>query len=100
MGHVPIQALRVALGLLGMLFAFSLARFGTRLRLAKQPLTRALTWFLRTAVTVTAILWTRGPDALGIVLMSLIALSFACGIYVALHPRKPAEAIHLFPEKD
>jgi uncharacterized membrane protein len=99
MRHVPIQAFRVALGLLGILFAFSLARYGVRLRRARQPLTKALTWFLRMAVTVTTILWTRGPDALGIILMSLIALSFAGGIYVEFHPRKPAEEIHLFPRE-
>ncbi|MGD0200163.1 MAG: hypothetical protein ABSD27_05360 [Bryobacteraceae bacterium] len=99
MRHVPIQVFRVALGMLGFLFAFSLARYGVRLRRAQQPLTKALTWFLRTAVTVTAILWTRGPDAVGVVLMSLIALSFAGGIYTELHPRKPTPEVHLFPRE-
>ena len=92
-----MQFLRLVVGMLGVLFAYSLGRSVTRLRRNKQPVAKALTWFLRTAAALLAILWTGGFDALGIVLLSLIALSCAAGVYLEKRPRK-AEEIHLFNE--
>jgi hypothetical protein len=94
---VPIQFLRFIVGLLAVLFAYGLGRVATRLRRNHLPMTKALTWFLRTAVAVLAILWTRGFDSLGIVLLSLTALSCAAGVYIEMRPRK-TEEIHLFDE--
>ncbi len=95
---VPVQLLRVFLGLLAIFFAYELGRVATRLHRAGQPMHRALTWFLRTAVTLGAILWVRGFDILGILALSLVAASIATGVYVELRPRRPEE-IHLFPGK-
>jgi hypothetical protein len=92
-----MQFLRLVVGLLAMLFAYGLGRSATRLHLNRQPVTKAVTWFLRTTVAILAILWTRGFDALGIILLCLIALSCAAGVYMEMRPRK-TEEIHLFNE--
>ncbi len=93
-----MQLLRVLLGLLAMFFAYALGRAATRLHNAGQPKVRALTWVLRTVVTLVAIVWTRGFDAVGIVMIALAAASLAAGVYLESRPRQDEE-IHLFPEK-
>lgn len=95
---VPFQLLRVVLGLLAVFFAYELGRVGTRLRRQRQPLRRALAWALRTTVALGAVLWIRGLDLVGMVMLALAALSFAAGILVELRPRK-TEQIHLFPQE-
>ena len=92
---MPIQFLRVLLGLLAMFFGYMLGRAATRLRHAGQPLTKALTWILRTVVSLGAIIWTRGLDWLGIVLTVLTLACIAFGIYLESRPRHQDE-IHLF----
>ena len=86
------------LGLLALFFAHFLGRVGARLHQQKQPYAKALTWFLRTAVALFAVLWTRGLDAVSIVTLALAALSFAGGIYVEMRPHH-TEEIHLFPKE-
>ena len=94
-----MQFLRAFLCLLGMFFAFALARVATRLYRQRLPLTKSLTWVLRTAVAGVAVLWTGGFDAIGVACMALIAIGFALGVYVELRP-KHTEEIHLFNEKE
>jgi hypothetical protein len=81
-----------------MFFAYELGRAATRLRNAGQPMVRALTWVLRTVVSLGAILWTRGFDFVGIAAMILAASSLALGVYIESRPRRTDE-IHLFTEK-
>ena len=95
---VPIQFLRVLLGLLAMFFAYELGRAATRLHSAGQPMTRALTWVLRTVVTLGAILWTRVFDPLSIVAIAAAMACLAAGVYVESRPRR-TEEIHLFTEE-
>ena len=95
---VPIQFLRVLLGLLAMFFAYALGRTATRLHNAGQPMTRALTWVLRTVVTLGAILWTRGFDPLAIVVLAVAIASLAAGIYMESRPHR-TEEIHLFTKE-
>lgn len=95
---VPIQFLRLLLGALAMFFAYALGRAATRLHNAGQPMAKALTWVLRTVVTLGAILWTRGFDTLGVVVIALAAASLAAGIYLESRPRE-TEEIHLFTEE-
>jgi hypothetical protein len=80
-----------------MFFAYELGRVWMRLRRNGQPMTKAITWVLRTAVAVFAILYTRGFDALGIVLIVLIVLALAAGAYMEMRPRR-VEDVHLFRE--
>ena len=81
-----------------MFFAYALGRVATRLHNAGQPMAKALTWLLRTVVTLGAILWTRGFDLLSLVAIGLAAASLAAGIYVESRPRR-SEEIHLFTEE-
>jgi hypothetical protein len=90
--------MRVLLGLLAMFFAYELGRAATRLHNAGQPMVRALTWVLRTVVSLGAILWTRGFDVVGVVMMGLAAVSLALGVYVESRPHRSDE-VHLFTEK-
>ncbi len=94
----PIQFLRVLLGLLAMFFAYALGRAATRLHNAGQPMTRALTWLLRTVVSLGAILWIRGLDLVGATMLALAAASLAAGVYLESRPHK-TDGIHLFTEE-
>jgi hypothetical protein len=94
---VPIQLLRVLLGLLAMFFAYALGRAATRLHNAGQPIARAFTWLLRTVVSLGAILWTRGFDLVGIAMIALSAATLGAGVYVESRPHH-SDRIHLFPE--
>jgi len=98
MSVVPMQFLRVILGLLAMFFAYALGRVATRLHRAGQPVAKALTWVLRTAVALIALFWTRGFDAVGIVMLCLTAVSLAAGAFVEMRPRR-TEEVHLFREE-
>ena len=90
-----MQFLRVALGVLAIFFAYALGRVAMRLRSQGQPMTKALTWVLRTAVALLAIFWTRGADAVAIAALGLAVLSFFGGIYMEIRPRRTEET-HLF----
>ena len=93
-----MQLLRVLLGLLAMFFAYALGRAATRLHNAGQPMAKALTWLLRSVVTLGAILWTRGFDWVGMAALALAAGSLGAGIYLESRPRR-TEEIHLFTEE-
>jgi hypothetical protein len=96
MSPVPIHLLRAALCLLAIFFAFWLARVATRLRRLELPLTKALSWVLRLAVTLLGVLWSGGLDFFGILALALAAAGFALGVWVELRPRN-TEEIHIAP---
>jgi uncharacterized protein (DUF2062 family) len=82
-----------------MFFAYALGRVATRLYNAGQPMTKALTWVLRTVVTLGAILWTRvfDPVAIGAIVAAMVSL--AAGIYLESRPHRTEEEIHLFTKE-
>jgi hypothetical protein len=84
-------------GLLGMFFAYALGRMWVRLRRNGQPVAKAVTWVLRTAVAVFAVVYVGGFDGLAIALLALIALALAAGAYMETRPRR-VEEVHLFPK--
>ncbi|MGE5569466.1 MAG: hypothetical protein ACM3S5_10570 [Rhodospirillales bacterium] len=92
---VPIELLRVLLGVLALFFAYALGRTLARLRKYRKPITKALTWVLRTAVCLFGVLWHRGLDVTSIVFLVLAAATFAIGYYLEWRPRQVDE-IHLF----
>jgi hypothetical protein len=94
---MPIQLLRVALGMLAVFFAYALGRMAARLRRQNQPYAKALTWVLRLAVCVLAVMWRQGLDATSIATLALAALAFGGGVVVEQRPRH-VEEIHLFRE--
>ena len=81
-----------------MFFAYALGRTLARLHRLRQPLSKALTWILRTVVAVFAILWTGGFDLLGVMLLVLACATLYAGVYFEMRPRK-VEQTHLFPEE-
>ncbi len=81
-----------------MFFAYALGRAATRLHNAGQPMAKALTWVLRTVVTLGAILWTRLFDPLAIVAIAAAVASLAAGIYLESRPHR-TEEIHLFTKE-
>ncbi len=97
MNLVPVQAIRLILGLLSLFFAYFLGRAGTRLHHYHQPYRKALTWLLRTVVCLLGVIWVRGFDLTSIVFVVLAAAVFAAGVYVESRPRK-VEEVHLFDE--
>jgi hypothetical protein len=94
---LPLQLLRVALGALAVVFAHALGRVTARLRLQKQPFSKALSWVLRTAICLIAVFWRRGFDAVSIAMLVLAAVSFALGVFMEQRPRH-VEEVHLFRE--
>lgn len=94
---VPIQFLRVLVGVLGAFFAYALGRAVMRLHRQKQPLAKAVTWVLRVTVCLFAVLWVGGTDVVGIALIAFATLCLALGVYLEWRP-KHTEEIHLFKE--
>ena len=92
---MPIQFLRVGLGILAVLFAWALGRLAIRLRRQKQPYRKALTWVLRTAVCVFGVLWQWGFDATSLATLAGVAAGMGLGSYLEWRPRH-VEEIHLF----
>ena len=95
----PVQLMRIMLMLLTLFFAHFLGRVYARLRRDRLPWTKGLTWVLRTAVGMFAVLWTGGLDTIGVATMLLGAASLAAGVGVEYRPRKHEE-IHLFDDRD
>jgi hypothetical protein len=97
MSPPQLLPLRILVGLLGLLFTYSLGRVGAELHIRRQPLRKATTWLLRVIVTLGAVLWTGGLDAITIVFFALAAVVFVLAVYLQMRPRR-AEDIHIAPE--
>ncbi len=94
MRTVPIEILRVLLGILAIFFAYALGRTIARLRQARQPYTKATTWVLRTTVCLFGVLWNRGLDITSIVFLVLSGGVFGLACFFQPKPREP-EQTHL-----
>jgi hypothetical protein len=99
MRPAQLHFIRIVLLLLAVFFAHFLGRVIARLRRHKLPCTKAITWFLRTAVALFGIVWIRGFDLLSIVALVLCAAAVAAGMWIENRTRK-VEEIHLFPDDD
>jgi hypothetical protein len=84
---IPVELLRVALGLLCLFFAHFLGRSMVRVRRGQKP--RVLYgWIIRTAITAGAIVWRRGLDGLAIAAFTLAAASMVLGAWDEQRPKK------------
>jgi hypothetical protein len=84
---IPLDALRVALGLLCLLFAHFLGRSMVRARRGQGP--RSLYgWLVRMTIAGGAILWHRGLDTIAIAVFTLSAASLVVGAWDEQRPRK------------
>ena len=95
-----MDLLRVAVGLLSIFFAHFLGRSLVRVYEGKQPRWRAVSWALRTAVTLLALYWGQGPDLIALVITALAALSLGAGVFLQLRPRRYEELEKvMFPDE-
>ena len=84
---IPMDGLRVVLGLLCLFFAHLLGRSIVRARRGQGS--RSLYgWLIRTAITAGAILWRRGLDNIAVVAFTLAAASLAVGMWDEQRPKK------------
>ena len=84
---IPLDILRVALGLLCVLFAHFVGRSMVRVRRGQSP--RSLYgWLLRYFITAGAILWRRGFDGVAITAFTLAAASLVVGAWDEQRPKK------------
>src|SRR5580658_3475628 len=84
---IPVDFLRVVLGLLCVFFAHFLGRSIVRVRRG-LPVRGLYGWVIRTAITGGAILWHRGLDNVAIVAFTLAAASLAVGVWDEQRPKK------------
>ena len=96
---LSLTLLRGIVGLLCVLFAHFLGRSVQR-RLwrgdRKAPL---VTWVLRTAVTVVAVVWRSGLDGLSWIVFGAAAISAGLGFYVESRPQRQEDPTkEMFPD--
>ena len=84
---IPLDVLRVVLGLLCLFFAHFLGRSMVRMRRG-QGARSMYGWLLRTAIAEGAILWHRGLDGIAIVAFTLAAASLVVGMWDEQRPKK------------
>jgi hypothetical protein len=83
---IPLDMLRVLLGLLCLFFAHFLGRSIVRVRRGQRA--RSLYgWLLRTVITAGAILWHRGLDTIAIAIFTLAAASLVVGVWDEQRPK-------------
>ncbi len=92
--------LRIALGLLAIFFSHYLGRSAVRLYQGQEARARTMTWVLRTAVCVAAILWGHGLDLLAALALALVAVSLGAGVWAQSHPPKDEGLVKMmFPKE-
>jgi hypothetical protein len=84
---IPLDVLRVVLGLFCVFFAHLLGRSIVRVRRG-LPARGLYGWLIRTAITAGAILWHRGLDGIAIVAFTLAAASLVVGVWDEQRPKK------------
>jgi len=84
---IPVDFLRVLLGLLCVFFAHFLGRSIVRMRRGQRA--RSLYgWLVRMAITAGAILWRHGLDGVAIGAFTLAAASLVLGAWDEQRPKK------------
>jgi len=84
---IPLDVLRVLMGLLCLFFAHFLGRSMVRARRGQSA--RSLYgWLVRTLLAAAAILWRRGLDGISIAVFTLAAASLVVGAWDEQRPKK------------
>ena len=84
---IPVDFLRVVLGLLCLFFAHFLGRSIIRVRRG-LPARSLYGWLIRTGIAAGAILWHRGLDGVAIAALTLGAASLVVGAWDEQRPKK------------
>ncbi len=94
---VPLDLLRVVLGLLCVFFAHMLGRAAVEAGREGRP-QRVVSWTLRTLVTGLGVAWRHGLDAIMIATLAAAAAAAAAGVWLALRPREEEDLTkEIFP---
>ncbi|HLY16794.1 MAG TPA: hypothetical protein VKR61_06195 [Bryobacteraceae bacterium] len=90
---IPLDMLRVVLGLFCLFFAHCLGRSAIRVHRGQRA--RSLYgWLVRTVIAGGAILWHRGVDGLTIAVFTLSAVSLVVGAWDEQRPKKQEDLTH------
>jgi len=84
---IPLDVLRVVLGLLGLFFAHFLGRSIVRVQRGR-PARSLYGWLIRTLICCAAVLWRRGLDGISIAVFTLSAASLVIGAWDEQRPKK------------
>jgi hypothetical protein len=84
---IPVDFLRIVLGLLCLFFAHFLGRSIVRVQRG-SPARGLYGWLIRTAITAGAILWHRGLDGISIGALTLAAAVLVVGVWDEQRPKK------------
>ena len=97
---VQIDLLRAILGALCVMFAHFLGRSAVRVYQGKMRQSRAVTWALRTAVTLLGVFWRRGFDKISVIVMVLAAAALVLGAWDEWRPKDEEDLSKaLFPKE-
>ena len=84
---IPVDFLRILLGLFCLFFAHFLGRSIVRVRRGQNP--RSLYgWLVRFAVAAGVLVWRHGLDTIAIAVLTLSAASLVVGLWDEQRPRK------------
>lgn len=86
-----VEPFQILLGLLGIFFAHFLGRSAVRLSRRQATRARFLTWLLRTAACLYAVVWFGGLRTVAALVLALAVLSLAWGLFDEYRPKKPPE---------
>jgi hypothetical protein len=97
---MPIDVLRMMMGVFCVLFSYPLGKSAIRLHRGQERRSRTLAWVLRTVLTGVAASWRAGFDEITVGAFALALLSFAGGAYLEWRP-KPQEELDkvMFPHE-
>lgn len=84
---IPLDFLRIVVGLFCLFFAHLLGRSIVRTRRG-LPARSLYGWLIRTAIAAGAILWHRGLDGIAIGVFTLAAASLVVGVWDEQRPKK------------
>jgi len=84
---IPLDFLRVVLGLFCLFFAHFLGRSIVRVRRG-QNVRSLYGWLIRTGIAAGAILWHRGLDGISIAVLTLAAAALVVGAWDEQRPKK------------
>ncbi|MGC9947048.1 MAG: hypothetical protein ABSF64_11830 [Bryobacteraceae bacterium] len=85
---IPMDFLRIVLGLFCLFFAHFLGRSIVRMRRGRQGARSFYGWLIRTAIAAGAILWHRGLDGIAIGAFTLAAASLVVGVWNEQRPEE------------
>jgi hypothetical protein len=90
---IPVDFLRIVLGLFCLFFAHFLGRSMVRVRRGQNP--RGLYgWLVRFAIAAGVLVWRHGLDGIAIAVLTVSAVSLVVGAWDEQRPKKQEDLTH------